>query len=644
MSNHCLYLSENPLRFEPLRKMTNIFYDNKANEIFTITHSDDVMQITVENITLKKKNVYTVKHNRHVITLKFSPDQKILAIQHDKNSVEFIEFKNGVQTSSFTQFAKATNSELLGFVWISGAEVLLVTNTSLELYQVEFSKKLLKFLKNINMNIVWFHYLPKKNIVLLCSGPNGIHLLPYYVSDGNFSKFPRLELDGTHFQKQTKTSFILERDVTLTCCYNQTRVLIMQHSQNSVLPTTEIAVYTISKTVPAKKTHILKLDLCGRFALNIVDDLIVVHHQLSKNSFVFDIGLTVREEDSVSVLAPLIKVASIKPPTDIECELYSSHWVTFQPNIIIDVGIGAFWYLELNLDSFLELIKDQCILMDFLMQRTFGKSYLIKMLNEVMMSHPTDLEEVAQLFNRLNLVYKDKLEMEIQNHMGLPVSSSITVQVYKPLTNMKTILNQSDMYSNVFIKIADHAYKATQKSSQFFVWILLEYIRSLIDCSISVQHCIYELLIDSLVINKRFHQLHQILQYHIISDSKPLACLLLSLENIYPPAHQLALDMLHRISNATEEITEVLLSKKQVIAALRYSDTYGTESQISFRKYLDVASSVDNPNVFYSIFVEFEHRDQNSERNVSQLATGGHCDVYVRNFEEKYRSIQRRGS
>lgn len=84
------------------------------------------------------------------------------------------------------------------------------------------------------------------------------------------------------------------------------------------------------------------------------------------------------------------------------------------------------------------------------------------MLNEVMMSHPTDLEEVAQLFNRLNLVYKDKLEMEIQNHMGLPVSSSITVQVYKPLTNMKTILNQSDMYSNVFIKIADHAYKATQ--------------------------------------------------------------------------------------------------------------------------------------------------------------------------------------
>lgn len=31
--NSCLSLSENPLRFEPLRKMTTIFYDDKSNEV-----------------------------------------------------------------------------------------------------------------------------------------------------------------------------------------------------------------------------------------------------------------------------------------------------------------------------------------------------------------------------------------------------------------------------------------------------------------------------------------------------------------------------------------------------------------------------------------------------------------------------------
>jgi hypothetical protein len=43
--------------------------------------------------------------------------------------------------------------------------------------------------------------------------------------------------------------------------------------------------------------------------------------------------------------------------------------------------------------------------------------------------------------------------------------------------------------------------------------------------------------------NNCFYQLHQLLQYHVLADSKPLACLMLSLEHVYPPAHQLALDM-----------------------------------------------------------------------------------------------------
>ena len=63
---------------------------------------------------------------------------------------------------------------------------------------------------------------------------------------------------------------------------------------------------------------------------------------------------------------------------------------------------------------------------------------------------------------------------------------------------------------------------------------------------ISFQHFLNELLINLLVRQKSFFLLHQLLQYHVISDSKPLACLLLSLENVYPASYQLALDMLAR--------------------------------------------------------------------------------------------------
>jgi hypothetical protein len=57
---------------------------------------------------------------------------------------------------------------------------------------------------------------------------------------------------------------------------------------------------------------------------------------------------------------------------------------------------------------------------------------------------------------------------------------------------------------------------------KFVVWVLLEYIRSLADFHIPVQHYLHELVINALVQHKAYYQLHQLLQYHVVSDSKPL--------------------------------------------------------------------------------------------------------------------------
>ena len=54
-----------------------------------------------------------------------------------------------------------------------------------------------------------------------------------------------------------------------------------------------------------------------------------------------------------------------------------------------------------------------------------------------------------------------------------------------------------------------------------------------------------------------------------------LACLLLSLESVYPASTQLALDMLTRLRNSSEEICEILLSKGRVLSALQFADDRG---------------------------------------------------------------------
>lgn len=102
---------------------------------------------------------------------------------------------------------------------------------------------------------------------------------------------------------------------------------------------------------------------------------------------------------------------------------------------------------------------------------------------------------------------------------------------------------------------------------KYMVAVLTEYIRSLNFVHIPVEPFLYELLINFLVRNRRFYQLHQLLQYHVVSDSVHVACQLLSLESTYPPAYQLALDMLKRL-HTHDEILEVLLTKNQVRCCL----------------------------------------------------------------------------
>lgn len=47
---------------------------------------------------------------------------------------------------------------------------------------------------------------------------------------------------------------------------------------------------------------------------------------------------------------------------------------------------------------------------------------------------------------------------------------------------------------------------------------------------------------------EKFSTLQQLLQYGVLADSKPLACMLVSLSHLYPAARQIAKDMLARLN------------------------------------------------------------------------------------------------
>ncbi|KAJ8686738.1 hypothetical protein QAD02_022532 [Eretmocerus hayati] len=648
--DYYLELSSEPVKFEPVNDVTDVFFDDSKQQVFAI-RSGGVTGVLVKG---PEHNInFRMDDKGSVISIKFSPDMNILAIQRSVTSVEFINYSpsGSLGDNEYSQSCKAKNATILGFVWTHGNEILFVTDHGVELYQVIPEKRIVKALKSVSVAVNWFIFCPQSYLVLLSSGTLGNQMQALYITLGNLHKITKFEMEATSV-KPGKLA-VSERDVALAVLYGTPCIIVLRHQPGDNFRSVGSAfvnVYTVHKMVTIRKSHVLKLDMSGRFAINVVDNLIIVHHQASKTSMIFDIMLsgvsdgTVIHHKSVAPSKP-IRPCSLRVPgpniteyIDQPCQLYSPNWVVFQPNIIIDAKLGCLWYIGLRLESLVKLITDKVQLVEFLIQRKDSKQILIQVLKDLVMQMPTSLIDLPAIFDKINAVYRNHLETEIQSVMGTPLQnitkeSNPTPEHFK----YKIFLDQSEMYSHILSKFPEKSI-----DSKMVIWVLLEYIRSLSEHGIPVQHYLHELVITTLVHKQAYYQLHQLLQYHVVSDSKPLACLLLSLENLYPAAHQLALDMLKRLGNAHEEIVEVLLSKGHILPALRYVRSVGKAEYSSARKFLEAAKLANDPILFYSVYKFFEQRNLRLYGSAS-FPKSERCQTYVQHFRTLFQNADNNG-
>ncbi|XP_030624256.1 regulator of MON1-CCZ1 complex isoform X3 [Chanos chanos] len=487
-------------------------------------------------------------------------------------------------------------------------------------------------------------YCPETTVLLLSTTVQGNVLQPFIFKNGTMSKMSKFEIELPMVPKPAKLS-LSERDIAMATIYGQLYVMYLKHHSRTVnSPGAEVVLYHLPREGPCKKAHVLKLNTTGKFALNVVDNLVVVHHQSTQTSLIFDIKL--REPDcAVNIHQPVLPARSIHPyripltgpavapsQAPVPCELYSSTWSVFQPDIIISASEGYLWYLQVKLRPMLTLLPDKGKLMDFLLRRRDCKMVILSVCSQMLVGGDKGaLPVVAVVFDKLNQVYKEYLEAEQAYTVAMESAPSRSSSAHKRPVRTQAVIDQSDMYTHVLSSFTEKK----DVSHKFIIAVLMEYIRSLNQFQITVQHYLYELVIKTLVQHNLFYMLHQFLQYHVLSDSKPLACLLLSLESTYPPAHQLSLDMLKRLSTANDEIVEVLLSKQQVLGALRFVRSVGAHDNVSARKFLDAAQQTSDPMLFYTIFRFFEQRNLRLRGNPN-FNPGEHCEEHVAYFKQTF--------
>lgn len=544
---YLLRLNENPIHFEPVTKITNVFYDEVTHQVFTV-RSGGAAGINVKGPLMKTPLNFRIEDKGPVLSIKFSPNQQVLAVQRSSKSVEFQNFVNqepdGIE---YSQPCRGSSAVIVGFVWVSDIDFIIITNQGVEHYQITSEKRYVRAVKNHSIQSNWFVYCPMSGVLLLSSGPLGNNLQPFLFKNHQLVKLTKFEVEITN-PPQPARLCLAERDVTPTKLYNQIVVLVLRHllktspqSGRDSSANAEILVYTLSKDAPPRKTHVLRLDVGGKLAVSVLDNLVVVHHQASKTSSLYDVNLPGESDGRVITLQPFLASITIRPfyfnipasaailsqdTSQMGCEMYSPNWVFFQPNIIIDAIIGCLWNLELVLAPVIDSVDHPCDLFEFLLQRTASKPAAIAALKRFLSPSSgmaCDIPVLGSVFDKLNESYRMQLDIDVQSQIATPASSSLHIASSSSSLAKRPnlVIDQSDIYSRILVPITESR-SPSDVQDRFVVAVVNEYIRSLVQFHIPVQHFVYEVLIEAFARLGQFYQLHQLFQYHAVADSKPL--------------------------------------------------------------------------------------------------------------------------
>lgn len=639
---HYLELSRLPVSFDPLDEVESAFFDQSNFQMFCVQHG--FTDVRVKGVREEDSFKITIPARGPVSTIKFSPGSpRILSVQRRKTSVEFVNIFSEQSTERSLPLKNSSNSDVLGFYWVFKNEfVVVVTTTAVELYQCNPYRMTFKLVKSFSLNISWAIFSHEDLVLVACSRGHGSSLHPFVFREGSSSLVSRLHKFEVELPVTRETRLVLmEREVMVVKLYGTLYVAVMRNSALSGQGA-EVLLYQLLMEAPARLAHCLSIDMSGRFTLSVVDNLVVAHHQGMKTSLLFDISYEGEQQTATGSRRhqPMLAPLSIAPtkmeirkrrsggggggggersltpqsltPRELVPELYSPKWVFFPPNIIVDAQHGVMWQLQLNLRAVSNMMTDKCILLQFLLMRKGGQEVILQVFHDSLEpGRQSSLSVLGGMFDQISHAYKSMLT---------PDTSSKKYEVS---------ISQKDIYTQVFVPFVDRK----DMQYKFLVAVAVEYIRSLNKLAIMVEHFLLEMIMNMLIENKCYYQLHQFLQYHVISDSKPLAFLLLSRELVYPPATQLAMDMFKRLQTADSEIIDILLTRGQILTALRFIKSSDMVDTVSARQFLEAAANEDDKSLFYTVYTFFVARNIRLRRK-PEFPPDEHCQPHEALFKK----------
>ncbi|EGT55393.1 hypothetical protein CAEBREN_32288 [Caenorhabditis brenneri] len=568
--------------FEPDRSahdgnITRNFFDCSSQRICTM-RNNGALGLTSKSLQNDKITNVRTKDRGEPSTVKFSSDGRLCAMQRTPNTADII-FLEKTENSLCLELTVSTKSKepLLAVEWVTNNQLLLVNNHSAELLYINEDKKSSKVIKTTNVNAAWAIYYAPCQLLLIANGQSCSNLQPLVVAHSQFTRMKNFEVDfGGSISKEN----FLEKDAAIATIYGKVYVMVFRYSNRSA---TMLDLYELpfdATTVPSFK-HSLILGFNGGCGIHVIDNLVIVHHQSSQKSLIFDIRVSSPSKSHSPLVTTTIEPhPQHQPPPAV----YTNFWFTFLPEVVIDSSGGVMYSLRLKNEKAQLEIAEKHTMLEFLARRKNEKKLFVSTLLSCLRARALSLRQIRKVFAMLSGAGKaEKSENPSENGTASATKAVMSCEKYASLT-----VTQQEMQSSVLIplRFIMSSFSRTSASWNFLNFkfqedlslpesyvanVMLQYLRSLFDAEITPEAYLIEMVVETLAEAGEMSKLQQIVTYRVINDSKPLAFLLLSYEARCATLFQSGVDILAR-NKASDEIVEVMLEKKQIVDAFRFID------------------------------------------------------------------------
>ncbi|KYQ93988.1 colon cancer-associated Mic1-like domain-containing protein [Tieghemostelium lacteum] len=403
-----------PLPFKIEKGEKFLSYDERLGQVI-ITSTNGIGFVYLDD-PQAKRNYYC--SDKPIKDAKFSPNIIYAAIKFSDNDIEILQLKTGVRYTHTCKNVKG--SVIMGFFWTNNENLLIITNFSIELYQLADGQcKLIKDTKNLK--ILNFVFSAKYGVLLIYSGGNQIQ--PFLFRAQSFDKIPKFTVDSVQSPLELTNLFITRIHEKNYCIYGD-------HFNINIY---ELNLETIYKI------RTIKLCLPGPNSIHFVDNLIIVHSEL-KISMVYDLKMIQKDRDldpkKESVEFPISAIPmSLKELSNNninsssgsitssnrdnyneysnnsqqsqQIQLYLKDWEYIHPHYIFERESGNWFEVSLNFDKISNFLQfDSHKIIPFLQDRTLAnaKQALLALIKTIIEYKTENLEGIGKIFDELNRV------------------------------------------------------------------------------------------------------------------------------------------------------------------------------------------------------------------------------------------------